>query len=531
MQPIKIIDDLYLPILAGLHIYPDESGVLHRIHRESNKICEVNKHKLCLPTDANLKNLGQQEYMFYHPMSENIARGDSVIYNYTKLALTLRINYTIIGLASILLAIANDKTLDGKLKSHQLDLLAALPKLDKKTVDHFNNAVDKTDLDSNVFFSVYNRRNGKVAGVTYNRAAVVRFPLIEQLKDPTTSDFWSNVKGVRKADYANYLALFNYLLPDWDADNAYSGVSDSMEAPSFHALIDSYVKVMKRLNEVMDKFSDIADVDDIYSKEVPAIELAIGQLQKYANIISPLDGNMGECAANDAQVNQLQQKPIGVPPVGLTSAADSKFDTLNTSPVTQTNWQQTAIAPQQGSQATTHTNQGNTAPAANGFIGFGPGTLQHRQQSQPQQQILGYDQYGQPIYGFPPQNQGFIGFPNQQQKFGGQQTQIQSNDPLAQWNNAVSGINQQQNQGFGGHGFGGGYGQQQAFGGHPQGFGGGFGQQQNFGQPSFGGGRPAFRKQGEEPAPQGSTLPPTFGGTGQQQTFGQASRPTFRTAT
>jgi type II secretory ATPase GspE/PulE/Tfp pilus assembly ATPase PilB-like protein len=73
MQPIKIIDDLYLPILAGLHIYPDESGVLHRIHRESNKICEVNKHKLCLPTDANLKSLSQQEYMFYHPMSENIA--------------------------------------------------------------------------------------------------------------------------------------------------------------------------------------------------------------------------------------------------------------------------------------------------------------------------------------------------------------------------------------------------------------------------------------------------------------------------
>ena len=68
MQPIKIIDDLYLPILAGLHIYPDESGVLHRIHRESNKICEVNKHKLCLPTDANLKSLSQQEYMFYHPM-------------------------------------------------------------------------------------------------------------------------------------------------------------------------------------------------------------------------------------------------------------------------------------------------------------------------------------------------------------------------------------------------------------------------------------------------------------------------------
>lgn len=514
MQPIKIIDDLYLPILAGLHIYPDESGVLHRIHRESNKICEVNKHKLCLPTDANLKSLSQQEYMFYHPMSENIARGDSVIYNYTKLALTLRINYTIIGLASILLAIANDKTLDGKLKSHQLDLLAALPKVDKKTVDHFNNVVGKTDLDSNVFFSVYNRRNGKVGGVTYNRVAVVHFPLLEQLKNPETSDFWSNIKGIRKADYANYLSLFNYLLPDWDVENTYSGVSDSMEAPSFHALIDSFVKVMKRLNEVMDKFRDIADVDDIYTPEIPAIETAIGQLQKYANIISPLEGNMGECAANDAQVNQLQQKPIGIPPVGLTTAAESKFDNLNTAPTQTGGWQQTAIPPTSTSAAPQQT----TNPTA--FIGFGPGTLQQRQQQQPQQQIIGYDQYGQPIYGYPvQQNNGFIGFPNQG-GFGQQQTQTQSNDPLAQWNNAVAGMNQNQQQGFGGQQV---YGQQ-GFGQY-QNFNGGFGgQQQSFGAP-----RPTFRKQGEAPQTATTTLPPTFGQ--QQQTFGQAARPTFRTAT
>lgn len=519
MQPIKIIDDLYLPILAGLHIYPDESGVLHRVHRESNKICEVNKHKLCLPTDANLKSLSQQEYMFYHPMSENIARGDSVIYNYTKLALTLRINYTIIGLASILLAIANDKTLDGKLKSHQLEILAALPKVDKKTVDHFNNVVGKTDLDSNVFFTVYNKRNGKVAGVTYNRAAVVRFPLLEQLKTPETSDFWSNIKGIRKADYANYLALFNYLLPDWDVENTYSGVSDSMEAPSFHALIDSFVKVMKRLNEVMDKFRDIADVDDIYSSEIPAIETAIGQLQKYANIISPLEGNMGECAANDAQVNQLQQKPIGIPPVGLSTAAESKFDNLNAAPSQPSNWQQTTIPPHTTPVAP---QTATTNPTA--FIGFGPGTLQQRQQQQPQQQIIGYDQFGQPIYGYPvQQTNGFIGFPNQG-GFGGQQqqTQVQSNDPLAQWNTAVAGINQNPPQGYGNQqGFG-----QQGFGQY-QNFNGGFGgQQQSFGTP-----RPAFRKQGEAPQTTPTTLPPTFGGQQQQQTFGQGTRPTFRTAT
>ncbi len=523
MQPINIIEELYLPILAGLHIYPDESGVLHRIHRESNKICEVNKHKLCLPTDVNLKNLSQSEYMFFHPMSENIARGDSVIYNYMKLALTLRINYTIMGVASILLSIASDKTLDGKLKSHQLDLLAALPKLDKKTVDHFNNAIGKTDLDENVFFSVYNRRNGKVGGVTYNRAAVVRFPLIEQLVDPTKSEFWSSVKGIRKADYANYLSLFNYLLPDWDVENAYSGASDSMEAPSFHALIDSFVKVMKRLNEVMDKFSDLADVEDLYSKEVPAIESALSQLQKFANIISPLDGNMGECAANDAQVNQMQQKPIGVPPVGMMGAAESKFDSVGGAQAQpqQAQWQQTAIPTQQQNVQMANTNMNQQQGQPRGFIGFGPGTLQQQQYGQQGfggQVIIGYNQFNQPIYGNPQQqNNGFIGFPNQQQ----QMQQISNpNDPMQQWNQAVTSMQQQnayQNQmqnGFGQQQFGNGFGFQNQM---NMGFG---GQQQ----------RPMFRKQGEVAPTQGATLPPTFGG-GQSQNFGQPSRPVFRTAT
>lgn len=521
MQPIKIIEELYIPILAGLHIYPDESGILHRRHRDSDKVCEVNKHKLCLPTDINLKNLNAQEYMFYHPMSENIARGDSVVYNYTKLALTLRINYTILGVASILLLIANDKSLDGKLKSHQLELLAALPKLDKKTVDNFNAAVGKTDLDSNVFFSVYNRRNGKVHGVTYNRAAVVHFPLIEQLNDPTNSTFWSGIKSIRKADYANYLALFNYLLPDWDAENTYSGVSDSMEAPSFHALIDAYVKVMKRLNEVMDKFRDLGDFDDIYASEVTAIETAIGQLQKYANIIPPLEGNMGECAANDAQVNQLQQKPIGVPPVGLINNAESKFDSMNTQtqqnqPVTQ--WQQTAVANATGQQPVQ--TQQQQQPAA--FIGFGPGTLQQQQMQNQQPQIIGYNQFNQPIYATQG-NGGFIGYPNQQ-GFAQQTQAAVSNDPLQQWNQAVSAMGQ---QGYGQQqGMMGGYGQGQFAG---QGYNPGFGQQQFMNQGQFGmPQRPTFRKQGEAPAPASTPLPPTFGNA--QQSFGQPQRPTFRTA-
>lgn len=532
MKKIDLVGELYVPLLAALHIEPDENGILHRKHRESVKVCEVNKRKLVLPTNENLKSLSMEEYVFFHPLSENIARGDSAIYNYLKLALTLRVNYTIMGLASLLLEVAQDKTLDGKLKSHQLGLIEALPSVDAKTLKHMTNGYINTDLDKKVFFSVYNKRNGKIDGTSYNRVAVVRFPLIEQLKDPTNSEYWSGIKGIRKADYANFLNLFNYMLPEWDVENKYSGASDSMEAPSFHALVMSFLKVMTRLNKVMADFADVVDVTDLIANNLDVVESAMNNLARYVNIISPLEGNTGEMAANDNQVNQLQSKPRGVAPAGLMNAADSKFNNVASqpapAPVAQPQAQPQGGYPQQPPQG--------YPQQPTGFIGFGPGTLS---QQQP------YGGYPAPMGGYPqqPAQGGYIGYP-------GQFSQPApaapiSNDPVAQWNAAVSGMQQPQypqqstypqqgmypQQGYPQQYPQQPYGQypQAPYGGYPQQYPaqGGYPQQgyPQQGYPQQGmypqqQGRPTFRKQGEAPQEQSQPLPASFG---------QPQQPKFRT--
>lgn len=540
MKKVDVVGELYVPLLAALHIQPDENGILHRSHRDSVKVCEVNKRKMVLPTSENLKSLAMDDYVYFHPLSENIARGDSAIYNYLKLALTLRVNYTIMGLATLLLEVANDKTLDGKLKSHQLGLLEALPKLDNKTISHLSNAYINTDLDKKVFFSVYNKRNGKINGTTYNRVAVIRFPLVEQLKDPANSEFWSGIKGVRKADYANYLALFNYMLPNWDVENSYSGASDSMEAPSFHALVMGFLNVMKQLNKIMADFADVIDVTDLIAKDLDQVESAVSNLARYVNLIAPLDGNTGEMAANDNQVNQLQSKPLGIPPVGLMNSAESKFNSVG-----HQQQPQAAPAPMQQPQQPQVPQQPYQAPQQpqqpSGFIGFGPGTLS-QQQPQP------YGGYPQQGYGYPnqapaqPAPGGYIGYPGQYQQPAPAPV---SNDPVAQWNAAVSSMQQPQYPQQG-------YPQQAPYGGYPQvapnPYGGypqqpqqpygypaqapqgypqqGYPQQgypQPYGQQQPQ--RPMFRKQGEAAPAQPQNLPPAFG----QQQPQQPQRPTFRT--
>ena len=127
--------------------------------------------------------------------------------------------------------IAGDKQLEGKLKSSQLDLVKALPKVNEKMIVNLVSSTINMDMDKNMFYTVYNKRNGKIGSNSYNRVAVARFPLLEQLNDVEKSTYWSAVKGLRKADIQAYQSLFQYIIPNWNIDNQYSGFSDSMEAP------------------------------------------------------------------------------------------------------------------------------------------------------------------------------------------------------------------------------------------------------------------------------------------------------------
>lgn len=443
MNKVDLVSELYSPLLATLHVVPDETGVLRRVHGDNVKICEVNKRKLALPTQQNLQHLSSDGYIFFHPLSENFARGDSAIFNYYKSLITLRVNYTIVGLASVLLAVAGDKQLDGKLNSSQLGLVTAIPKVDKKAIDNFISLANTTDLDNNVFFSVYNKRNGKINGATYHRVAVVRFPLIDQLRDPANSAFWKGAKNIRKSDYATYQALFSYILPNCEIENSYSGFSDSLEAPSFHAITMAYITIMKRLSEVAQLFSDVAEMEDLIVPEIHSVEQAIGNLQRFANLIPPLDGNIGEVAQKDTPANKIQQNPIGVPPASLLDSADKKLNQMaNQNPGYPQN--QPSMYPTQQQTVTTPP----PPPAPPTFIGMPPPSPAGYPPP------YGYPpQGGYPNQSYPPQNGGFITYPNNNPAgyYGGAMghpPQPTALDPIQSWNAEVTAM-QNPNPGYG----------------------------------------------------------------------------------
>lgn len=446
-QKIDVVKDLYLPLLGAVHIYPDENGGLIRQNGTVSKTCEMQGKRLILPTEANLTGPAP-DTVFFHPLSENIARGDSAVYNYLKLAMTLRVNYTIAGLADVLIKVAGDKLLEGKLKSSQLDLVRALPKVNDKMISNLAASVLNMDADKNVLYTVYNKRNGKIGGNVFNRVAVVRFPLLEQLNDVEKSAYWSAVKGLRKADIEAFKALYQYLIPNWNVENQYSGSSDSMEAPSFHALCIAFVNIMTRLNELCNLFADVADTRSLACPDLHVLDQALGNLSVYANVIPPLAGNDGDIATNQQSVNQLQTQPMGVPPAGLLAAADSKLSAVTGTTAPATQQQQVTPGQQAVNQAPIQHAPTSYTQANGGFIGVPPmgmgmgfptmgqnAYMPNPYMAQPQQM----NPYMANQMGYMPANPAAV----QQQQMYAQQQQQQlqqqlAGDPIASWNMATN---------------------------------------------------------------------------------------------
>ena len=81
MSMIDINKELYIPVLKALGVTPDEDGVLHRIHRDTDKICEINKRGMTiimvshdvtgsLPYATHVLHLADHKQMYYGSVSE-----------------------------------------------------------------------------------------------------------------------------------------------------------------------------------------------------------------------------------------------------------------------------------------------------------------------------------------------------------------------------------------------------------------------------------------------------------------------------
>lgn len=249
------INELYGHLLRVGGLQADKEGLVSIVIGKESKPYTIEGKRLVLPLPEQLATGGWDQRIVFHPLSENILRGESKIMERFRGAINLKLNWVIGKMAEELLALTVDVNSHPRMSPDQGVLLTQLLGADQKLFDKFAlimKAMGMGDKDK-AFVHIFLKRGGMVGGKKFNRACIVSFPFYEELcKDEKT------VYGVPISGKARGIlrALMEFLLPGIQVANSFDVGSVSDIAPFLDALMQGVKRIAISLNDVLDAYAE-----------------------------------------------------------------------------------------------------------------------------------------------------------------------------------------------------------------------------------------------------------------------------------
>ena len=250
---------LYEAILqtAGFSVAKD--GAVSTVLGGAEEPTLINGKRLVIPTRQQQQIGDFSNRVMFHPLAENIMKGETVALSRLRTALNMRINLTVAGLLGQLAHIAASNELQAKLDHSQTHYITGVDTADAKTETNIVKLIgnmDITDASAN-FVRLSIKRSAILNGNKHIRGCIVDFPMLTQLKEALeTAKYTVAGTKLRKNDVINAIALLEAILPranETDEDSYSVGVN-STTAPTIEALMLSVYKIVKDLNKAVSSF-------------------------------------------------------------------------------------------------------------------------------------------------------------------------------------------------------------------------------------------------------------------------------------
>jgi len=423
-QSIELCD-LYREIISNVGMVADDDGfVSTQIAGSEKKPTLIKGKRLVLPTPEQLRTASAENSTIFHPLLENMMRGESDVVATFRNHFNKRLNFSIAYLMTSLLSLAIETNKHSKLSPEQSQFLSIVKEADEKTYSALEEISKKMMLDSSEesFIHTFVKKGGVVNQKKHSRVCVVSFPFYDELVKEPEARKPLTVMGVRlrKADRECLLGLIKFIIPDIDKPQTYWGISNSIIAPTMDCLVRTMSLIGTRINDVALTYSDFIegvehvmydldsltifdDLDSIYT-QIKSIPMQLGN-----------EGSIPQTAATTAVQGST-------PPIGAMAPA----------PTTQV----TSTPPWEAPQQTTLTSWNNPMNhnpmypgqtqlpmIANQSSGGGVDVNQFFQRT-PGLSMFGFQQQqpmmtnNQPVWARPFQSQSFGTNPNQSSIFG-----------------------------------------------------------------------------------------------------------------
>lgn len=312
----KRLLSLYENLLKAANLVVDEEGYVSNIIGVDKTSPEIiNGKRLVLPTPEMLKKPSWSELIAFHPLHENILKGESEVLESFRNTICSRFSYTSCVLVLEMLRICASPTQHKLLSPDQQILLSNVGEVDMKTIDAFQSILMAIGARSNRegIAYIFLKRRATIGGKLFDRGGIVTFPFWKALIETTDKEIFG-VK-VREKDVNAIRGAFKFLFPDLDQENSYSRGSNSKIAPFTDALMQSSAAISMRINDVIDSYKDfISNADSLRINSDWVDEfLNLEAYERDIRMIPALPGNEG---AEKVVVNV----PAMVPPTIKTPA-------------------------------------------------------------------------------------------------------------------------------------------------------------------------------------------------------------------
>lgn len=411
------LTDVYKQVLACAGMVVDDEGFISVKSKDGPKPALIDGKRLVMPYVNQLRSGDTDTRIIFHPLRENIMKGESEVITKLRTMINIKLNYTFGAIALQLLNLTSSPADQGKLNPFQSEMLSEIGPVGSNISVKFTSILMhaiKQHADRG-FINIFLRKGGSVKGVKYSRVGAVTFPFMEELAKEQASYYGTELSKKDKLALQN---LMKYMFPDIDKPEAYYKGSSNEVAPFMDCLMNSIYGVAGRLNDLLELFSGIIVGGEDLIMEADWVETFKGDLSELLTQIREIPLQ----ATTDGRSNTNEMPKVVAPAMPLQQALQQP---VNTYQHPQHVPQQQYIAPQQIPQGPVVTANGvdlnsiiRSNPALAGYNGAGnmpqymqpppPPVPQHLQQWAMYGQPPPPQQYGmQPQQGYYPQNNGY----------------------------------------------------------------------------------------------------------------------------
>ncbi len=255
----KLIE-FYTNILTYCKLKVDKSGTVYTDSTGKRIPILIDEKEVVLPTQDNLRSPDIMNKIIFHPIPENISRGESPVIRKLLQVINTQINLSTSVIMSLFIQLMHSSMKEKNLNPDQSELISQLGSIDKSGFMNLTNVIKKgmAQNASRFVTNIFLKQGGQINGKRYSRVGIVTFPLYEMA---TKEEDLFGVK-LRTKDYEALVKMISLIFPDCNIKYHYSRGSDNDFIPYLESMLMSSLALVSRVNDIIELFRDqLEDLD------------------------------------------------------------------------------------------------------------------------------------------------------------------------------------------------------------------------------------------------------------------------------